>query len=255
MEAAESQARSIKSDSLSGNVNSLEREYFDSPKRGGGTLLSVWTRGTFCKRSRVQGKTGFLYEMKKVGHFAKVCKTKEEDTNRPKKGNIHQVTKDDDFVFTLQSSGRDIPTIDIEFGGVRLEGVLVDSGSTCNVIDRATLETLKEKKVKCVPRTSNRKLYSYGSNEPLTTAGEFETELCYKDKRCHVCFIVVEEKARAILSRETSEELAILKLEINALKEETLLRDFPECFKGVGKLKGFQANSTLMNQLNLLHRS
>ena len=59
------------------------------------------------------------------------------------------------------------------------------------------------------------------------------------DKRCHVCFIVVEEKARAILSRDTPEELAILKLEINALKEETLPRDFPECFKAVGKLKGF----------------
>ena len=95
--------------------------------------------------------------------------------------------------------------------------------------------------MECVSRKSNRKLHSYGSNEPLTTAGEFETELCFKDKRCHVCFIVVEEKARAILSRETSEELAILKLEINAIKEETLLRDFPECFKGVGKLKGFQA--------------
>ena len=176
---------------------------------------------------------------KKVGHFAKVCKTKEQDTSRPKKGNIHQGTKDDDFAFTLQSSGRDIPTIDIELGGVRLEGVLVDSGSTCNVIDRATWETRKEKKVKCVSRKSNRKLYSHGSNEPLTAAGEFETELCYKDKRCHVCFIVVEEKARAILSMDTSEELAILKLEINALKEETLPRDFPECFKAVGKLKSF----------------
>ena len=77
--------------------------------------------------------------------------------------------------------------------------------------------------MKCVSRKSNRKLYSYGSNEPLTTAGEFETELCYKDKRCHVCFIVVEVKARAILSRETSEELAILKLEVNAIKEETCL--------------------------------
>lgn len=51
----------------------------------------------------------------------------------------------------------------------------------------------------------------------------------------------MEEKKRALLSRETSEELAILKLEINATKEETLLRGFPECFKGVGKLKGFQA--------------
>ena len=36
MEAAESQTWSIESDSQSGNVNYLEREYFDSPKRGGG---------------------------------------------------------------------------------------------------------------------------------------------------------------------------------------------------------------------------
>ena len=241
MEAAESQARSIESDSRSGNVNSLEREYFDSPKRGRGYCYRCRLAGHFAKDLECKARLATCMKCKKVGHFAKVCKTKEEDTNRPKKGNIHQVTKDDDFTFTLQSSGRDIPTIDIEFGGVRLEGVLVNSGSTCNVIDRATWEMLKEKKVKCISRKSKRKLYSYGSNEPLTTAGEFDTELRYKGKRCHVCFIVVEEKARAILSRETSEELAILKLEINAIKEETLLRDFPECFKGVGKLKGFQA--------------
>ena len=100
-------------------------------------------------------------------------KTKEEDPNRPKKGKIRRVTKDEDFAFTLQSSERDIPTVDIELGGVRLEGVLVDSGSNCNVIDRVTWETLKEKKVRCLSRKYNRKLYSYGSNEPLTTAGEF----------------------------------------------------------------------------------
>ena len=241
MEAAESQARSIESNSRSGNVNSLEREYFDSPKRGGGRCYRCGLAGHFARDPECKARLATCMKCKKVGHFTNVCKMKEEDTNRPKKGNIHQVTKDDDFTFTLQSSGRDIPTTDIELGGVRLEGVLVDSGSTCNVIDRATWETLKEKKVKCVSTKSKRKLYSYGSNEPLTTAGEFETELRYKDKRCHVCFIVVEEKARAILCTETSEELAILKLEINAIKEETLLRDFPECFKGVGKLKGFQA--------------
>ena len=161
-----------------------------------------------------------------MGHFAKVCKTKEEDTNRDKKGKLRQVTKDDDFAFTLQSSGRDIPTVDIELGGVRLEGVLVDSGSTRNVIDRATWEELKETKVKSVSRKSNRKLYSYGSNEPLTTVGEFETEPCYKGKRRHVCCIVVEEKARAILSRDTSEALAILKLEINAMNKKPCLEIF-----------------------------
>lgn len=40
---------------------------------------------------------------------------------------------------------------------------------------------------------------------------------------CHARFIVVEEEERAIISRTISGELAILKLEINTLKEETLL--------------------------------
>lgn len=122
---------------------------------------------------------------KKVGYFSKVCKTKEEDTIRPRKGNTRQVTKDDDFAITLQSSGKEIPTVHIELGGVRLEGVLVDSG-----------------------------------------AGEFETEVCYKDKRCHMCFIVVEDKARAILSRETSEKLAILKLKLMPRKKKPCLEIF-----------------------------
>ena len=99
---------------------------------------------------------------------------------------------------------------------------------------------LKSNHIKCNSRRSSRKLYSYGSAEPLTTAGEFETELSYKDKRCTVCFVVVEENARAILSRQTSEELGILKIEINTVSEETLFRDFAECFDGVGKLKEFQ---------------
>ena len=149
-----------------------------------------------------------------MGHLAKVCKTKGEDGS--KKGDIHQVSDDDEFAFTVQTCNRErtVPTVDIELGGVKLKDVLVDSGSTCNVIDRGTWEMLKSNHIKCNSRRSSRKLYSYGSAEPLTTAGEFETELSYKDKRCTVCFVVVEENARAILSRQTSEELGILKIEI-----------------------------------------
>ena len=76
--------------------------------------------------------------------------------------------------------------------------MLVDSGSTCNVIDRETWEVLKKEKIKCKSWKSNKKLYSYGSEEPLNTAGEFETELCHKDRQCVACFVVVEEKARPI---------------------------------------------------------
>lgn len=122
-----------------------------------------------------------------------------------------------------------------------MEGVLVDSGSTCNVIDRETWEMLKKKKIKCKSWESNKKLYSYGSEEPLNTAGEFEAELCYKDRQCAARFVVVEEKARPILSRQTSELLAILKIEINSVSEENLLRELEGIFVGVGKLGDFQA--------------
>ena len=154
---------------------------------------------------------------KNVAHFVKVCKKREKDTSRPKKG--HNVKPPKMTISPLPSklSRWDVPTVDIELGGVRLK----------RVIDRATWEILKKKKAKCISRTSNRKLYSYGSNEPLTTAGEFESELCYKDKRFSECFIVVEDKTRAILSKETTEELAIVKLEINTLKEKSSLRDLP----------------------------
>ena len=99
---------------------------------------------------------------------------------------------------------------------------------------------LKKKKIKCKSWESNKKLNSYGSEEPLNTAGEFEAELCYKDRQCAARFVVVEENARPILSRQTSELLAILKIEINSVSEENLLREFEGIFVGVGKLRDFQ---------------
>ena len=51
----------------------------------------------------------------------------------------------------------------------------------------------------------------------LTTAGAFKSELCYKDKGCHVFLFVVEEKAREIRNSETSQQLAMLKNESRVL--------------------------------------
>ena len=84
-------------------------------------------------------------------------------------------------------------------------------------------------------------MYPYGSEEPLNAAGEFETELRHKDRRCVAHFVVVEEKARPLLSRQTSELLAILRIEINSVSEENLLREFEGIFVGVELLRDFQA--------------
>ena len=112
---------------------------------------------------------------KRTGHLAKFCRSK--GTDKTKKGNVCHVTKGKNFAFTVQSGVRDIPTVAIELGGVQLEGVPVNSGSTCNVIDRETWKVLRKKKIKCKSWKSNKKLYSYGSEEPLNTAGEFKANL------------------------------------------------------------------------------
>ena len=239
MEAAERQARSIEGDSKGENVNTLDGARGNSWKGNKGNCYRCGLEGHFARDSECTARLATCGKCKKVGHFAKVCRTKSDDKTR--KGDIRQVSEDDGFAFTIQTRGKEIPTVDIELGEVQLKGVLVDSGSTSNVIDRGTWEMLKRNNIKCDSKKSNRKLYSYGSDEPLTTAGEFETELCYKDKVYPACFVVVEEKARAILSRQTSEELRILKIEINTVSHDALLEEYPECFQGVGKLKGFQA--------------
>ena len=72
MEAAESQAQSIESDSRSRNVNSLERGHFDSPKREGGRCCRCGLEGHFARDPESKARLATSMKCKKVGHFAKV---------------------------------------------------------------------------------------------------------------------------------------------------------------------------------------
>ena len=63
--------------------------------------------------------------------------------------------------------------VQVNVGGVPNVAMVVDSGASCNVIDRKLWEELKQSKVKSVSMKSNKKLYPYGHTEPLKTAGCF----------------------------------------------------------------------------------
>ena len=49
--------------------------------------------------------------------------------------------------------------------------------------------------------------------EPFNMAGDFEAESCHKDKECSARFVVVEERARPTLIRQTFQLLGIIKIE------------------------------------------
>ena len=68
-------------------------------------------------------------------------------------------------------------TVDLQVGGVLLNGVLIDSGSSCNIIDQMTWEELKQKGIKCKSEKTTQKLYPYGTSEPLSTLGKFEASV------------------------------------------------------------------------------
>ena len=57
-------------------------------------------------------------------------------------------------------------------------------------------------------------------------------------------FIVLDGTGRPLLGCLSATQLGVLKMgpEVNTLTESDLLQKFPECFRGVGKLKDFQLN-------------
>ena len=52
--------------------------------------------------------------------------------------------------------GKAQPELVLDVGGVPRVKFIIDSGASCNVIDRELWETLKESKVKCLSRNARR---------------------------------------------------------------------------------------------------
>ena len=114
-----------------------------------------------------------------VGHFAKCCKTKKTkgprrntlQNKRGHRGTVNQVNFEDysddksEYAFTIVDEKQ--PVVLVSIGGVPNVSMIVDSGASCNVIDRQLWESLKQKKVKCVSSSHKKQMYPYGSKQPL----------------------------------------------------------------------------------------
>ena len=99
-----------------------------------------------------------------------------------------------------------------------------------------------------------KKLYSYGSNQPLQFAGMFTAEVSVEKRELSVVeFVAIENKGHALLAQDTAIALEVLKLgpQVNSLevstdgakREPSIFEKFPGCCEGIGKLKGFLAKN------------
>ena len=104
----------------------------------------------------------------KVGHFAKCCKTKQaKDPNdkkprrkkprgpRDTKRSVNQINSEDspDSEYALTIVDGKQPMIQVNVGGVPNVAMSVDSGASCNVIDRELWEELRTFAPKNFPHT------------------------------------------------------------------------------------------------------
>ena len=242
MEAAERQAKSIESDQTPADqVHNIGRQV--NVKQG--SCYSCGLRGHYRNDPECKARSATCNNCKRTGHFAKCCRSKPNDNkdSQQQKRHVHSVNEEEevDYAFAVSTTDKMMPKISINLGGIQLKDVLVDSGSTCNIVCRDTWEKLKQERIMCCSRKTNKHLFAYGAEKSLSVVGEFDAELCYQGKCCTATFVVVEEKACPTLGRQICEELGVIKIMINNVHEQSMLDEFAECCSGVGKLKGYSA--------------
>lgn len=157
-------------------------------------------------------------------------------------GNESEEEEEEDAVALLGaiSNGKDdVPRCKAKLFGKNIPFV-VDSGAAANIVSRDVYESIKDKVELKKPYKT---LYAFGQSKPLDILGQFSTNLSVEDKCTQAMFFVFNGKSSNLMSVQTSRELQLLQLR-SIFPEENLEAEvkakFPECFKGIGKLKDCQ---------------
>lgn len=71
-------------------------------------------------------------------------------------------SKEDEYAFVVNvkklEAENGSETVDLLLGGVVVRNVVLDSGSSCNIVDQKTWEELKSNSIKCKSEKSTQKL-------------------------------------------------------------------------------------------------
>ena len=239
MEESEKQARSIEGGSgeVRSEVNSVSGKTNykgDASTRKVKCFCCVYTgHKAIDRRCPARGKQ--CRKCNGSGHFEAVCKTKEKQTSgrgageprKPdvgKKGGVaHHVrqvetecTQGDDCEYAFGILDHSNVSSDEKIS-VKMEGLpvtmIIDCGASCNVIRRNLREYLKANKVAFASTKASKKLYAYGSNQPLKVVGVFNPEVSVGGSVLSgVEFVFVKNGGHVLVGRETAISLGVLKL-------------------------------------------
>ena len=137
------------------------------------------------------------------------------------------------FTITGEVKGGEV-TVNI---GVILVEMSIDSGASANVIGQAKWEQLKKRHIKCVSKRSTKKLYDYEAVTPLEVIDTITEEITLESKCVPAEFTAVKGQGEPLLRRESTTELAVLKLQVpvhHVTDYSELTARYKDVFKGIG---------------------
>lgn len=194
------------------------------------------------------------------GHFKVKCpveykKKKFQKDKKPKKEvkkSVNYVSDDsgDDYVFSVDCNSSPSCKTNLVVGQVRIDNVLIDSGSDRNILGQSTWKYLKSQGIVCDAKRADKYIYPYESN-PLKVLGTFKAQVTCEDTNlsCEAEFTVIERDGRSLLSRGTAEALGVLRVGPNRgdvlaagpEAENDFIAAYPKLFDGsVGLLKDYE---------------
>lgn len=199
--------------------------------------------------SRCAAKDQVCLKCRKVGHFARVCRSGRKTFNRfdskfsrsqasdrednktswksrveRNRKEVNAVENDYKFEFkneirriaSIEKKGNEI--IEAEVGGIRIQ-FLIDSGSPINTVTTDIWEKIQQTKAKVWAIKSNcdREFNSYGSQSILKVLARFESVLIIPkaDTKCVAEFFVIENARVCLISKSTGEQLEILRVGVD----------------------------------------
>jgi hypothetical protein len=180
---------------------------------------------------------------RKVGHFAKVCRSKNslrltlhdcEDQDRPSEENDSSDDSDhadEHVVFTVGTSKTPTVTLHIDDRPLTF---IVDTGATLNILDYSSYQSLCRKPKLLSPCPV---IYAYGSQTPLPVVGYFAAEISHKKKTVSTNFYVIKHDADRthsnLLSGHTAEKLHIIQFALSSsTKLSSIIDSYPTLFDG-----------------------
>jgi len=118
---------------------------------------------------------------------------------------------------------------------------VIDTGACENIISSDVYHRVA-KRINLLP--SDKQLYGYGNHSKLNILGVFNALISVDDKSVRSDFYVFNGNARCLMSFDTACGLGLLSLSDSVIAcvlpddPNMIMKQFPEVFNGVGKLKG-----------------